>query len=121
MHIDPKKLTSSRFTQAIAGRLYDFDFRKFTGVEERDFRLAVGVAIQRAGEALDQGVIGPLEMIAGLKWLVDRRENPDLKFDDVLGDLTYDDLMEKETDVPVPPPAGNSSEKASQASPTSSA
>lgn len=121
MHIDPKKLTSTRFTQAIAGRVYDFDFRNFTGMDERDFRIAVGVAIQRAGEAMDAGVIGVLELMAGLKWLVDRRDKPDLEYDTVLSTLSYDDLIEKDTDIPVPPPVESSSERVSPASPSTSA
>lgn len=87
----PKK-GDSTLTVTIGDQKYELDITDVTGSEARAFRREVGASILDAGEMAAHGSLDTLEFIAGVKWLIDRRSNPDLVFDAVLNSITYGDV-----------------------------
>lgn len=76
----------------VGGKKYSLDITDVTGAEARAFRREVGASVIDAGELAGAGTIDHLEFVAGVKWLIDRRSNPDLVFDEVLNNITYGDV-----------------------------
>lgn len=74
-----------------AGRKVVFDMEEMTGVDERDFRKATGYTIAAAWNAAIEGELN-LEAIAGFVWLVARKDEPQLAYDDVLAGVSYKDI-----------------------------
>lgn len=96
--------SSPHIVVTIEGKKYDLDLSDVTGIEAKAFRQAVGVQLLEAASSDD---IDPLELAAGIKWLIESRENPDLSFREVLGSITYgnleaiaDELEEEPKDPP---------------------
>lgn len=101
----PKNIPTFDFT--VDGKGYRIDFSDFTGSEARKFRQVVGVALIAALAEVERGGVDPLELVAGFKWIVDRRDNPDADFEKILDALSYDNVSlavegEKEEDPPTP-------------------
>lgn len=101
----PKNIPTFDFT--VDGKEYRINFSDFTGSEARLFRQQVGVALIAALTAVEQGGVDPLELVAGFKWIVDRRDNPEADFDKILDSLSYDSVSltaegEEEEDPPTP-------------------
>jgi hypothetical protein len=102
---------------SIDGQKYSLDLNDFTGLEARDFRRAVGVSMLRAAELVGSGDLDTLEMFGAVKWLVDRRDNPELTYEAVLEKLSYRSLTE-EAAAEDPPTQGALSGAPSPPSPT---
>lgn len=84
---------------------YSVDVGKFTGIEIRDFENAVGTPLFATLNGVGTGTAEPMMFVAGTKWLIDRRSNPSLTFDEVLGSITYDGItFEGEVEVSEDPP-----------------
>jgi hypothetical protein len=101
----------------VAGKPYAVDYGRLTGIDFRDFELAVGKPLMAAGTGASEGLI----FFAGLKWLTDRKSNPKLTFEEVLGAITYSDLeLDDVSEAPPDPPTPEGdSQRVSLPSPTS--
>ncbi len=77
------------------GEKYEIDVRNVTGIEDRKFRLAVGYTVPMAFDMLEtQGLM--LEPLAGMVWLAKLRRGENVTYDDVLGTISYQDLLDAE-------------------------
>lgn len=108
----------------VDGKGYKVDFSNLTGVEARQFRLAVGLPVLTALGGIQEGSIDPLEVVAGLKWIIDRRDDPSQEYEAILAGLTYesvsfDDVKEEEDEeegpfvsasAPTSPPSPSSTD-----------
>lgn len=83
----------------VNGKHYSIDLSDIDGPERRAFRLATGVKLHESDE-LDE-----YEFIAGLVWLVKRREDDSITFEDVLKTMKRDSLDDPEEEKPADPPA----------------
>ena len=99
-------------------RLYELDINDVTGLEARAYRQATGFGLQAALVMATQGHYDDLEWAAGIVWLVRRRNEPKLAYEEVLEDFSYADLRASEQrqrdEVPkgeedFPPDGGGSS------------
>ena len=95
------------FDFTVDGKEYRVDIKDFTGSEARKFRQMVGVALIAALTEVERGGVDPLELVAGFKWIIDRRDNPDADFEKILDALSYDNVSltvegEAEADPPTP-------------------
>lgn len=89
----------------VRDKVYEFDFGDVDGIESRDFRQATGLSFVQAVNSLAEGGID-LEPVGGIIWLIERRTNPKLKYEDVLKDLKFSDLIPADDDEePDNPPA----------------
>lgn len=88
------------------GQVVELDINDVNGIEARDFREKVGVSFKTAFVQADAGTLDDLEPIAGLLWIVKRRDKPELEYDEVLGAITYGSIVsdEDETEAPPDPP-----------------
>ncbi len=109
----------TKLEATIDGKTYSLDFADFTGLEARLFRQAVGVSMLSAAELVEKGELDGLEMLGAIKWLVDRRDDPALSYEDVLEGLTYNSISEVGDGDP--PPRGGRSSGASPPSRSTSA
>lgn len=89
----------------IGGKPYALDLTDVTGREARDFRRAVGVPIITAAALVGSGEIDTLEVMAAMKWLIDRKDNPSLEYEDVLDEISYKDLAQTSEGDEADPPA----------------
>lgn len=64
------------------GKEYDVDPTEFSGLELKKIKLRTGLTYKVLIEAIAQ--LDP-DAINAVFWLVDQRDNPDLKFDDYAG------------------------------------
>lgn len=104
MVVAQKQKNSPVLKATIHGKLYVLDLEDITGTEARAFRRAVGVPIVTAAALIGTGEWDALEVMAGMKWLIDRREDPDLEYEKVLDKIAYKDIAQpEEGDEPDPP------------------
>ena len=89
---------------SIGGKAYALDLTDITGREAKDFRQAVGVPIITAAALVGSGEIDTLEVMAAMKWLIDRREDDTVTYDDVLDAISYKDLAQSEEGDEADPP-----------------
>lgn len=107
---------------SVKGKTYTIDFSDITGREAKAFRQAVGTSTLSALQGVSTGELDPLECVAGFKWLLDRRDNSKVEYDDVLGSLTYDDIsLDAEAEELEDVPLGSDSATHSPPSPPDSA
>lgn len=85
------------------GQVYDLDINDVNGLEGREFRQKVGRSLKGAFYDATQGELDDLEPIAGLLWLVKRREDPSLDYDKVLETLTYGSIKDDDYKPEVSP------------------
>lgn len=95
----------------VADQPYTLDVGKFTGRELMDFHKAVGMPL---GQAM-RGGTDSLVWVAAVKWLLDRRFKKDLTFDEVLDNITLEQVSfgEAEEVAPDPPTQEGASSEAS--------
>lgn len=79
------------------GKTVDIDIDDFTGIEEREFRLATGRTITEALAGYEVGDIS-LETLAGFVWVARKRTEDKLDYIDVLGKIRYRDLIDSFAD-----------------------
>lgn len=90
------------------GQVVELDINDVNGLEARDFRNKVGMSFKAAFVQADAGQLDDLEPIAGLLWIVKRRDKPELEYDDVLASISYGSIVtedEDKTEEPPDPPA----------------
>ncbi len=83
----------------VDGQQYEFDQDRFMLSEARAIEKVCGVTFKEWGDLLSGG---SMEALAALVWIVQKRENPELRFSDVdfpVGSVTVEDESE---DPPVP-------------------
>lgn len=98
----------------IKGRKFSLDISDVDGIEARDFRLAVGTPLLEATAAAMRGEIDTLELAAGAMWIIDRRENPAMTYEDALKAVHYATVkVDDEEENPSPPVEGGDSEVSS--------
>lgn len=89
-------------TVTLQGEPVTFRLGEMTAQDAGDFRRAVGVPLMQAISAgLD------LDVVAGLLWLVKRRDQPKVSYQSIAATLTYNDLevsVEDEADEEVVDP-----------------
>lgn len=103
-------------------KTYRIDLSDITGREAKAFRHAVGTSLLNALQGVSTGELDPLEFVAGFKWLIDRKNDSKLTYDDILGSLTYDSIsldVEAEEQEGEDVPLGSDSEMDSPPSPPS--
>ena len=71
----------------IGADTYEVRIGEFTPRDAADYRRAVGVPLMQAFGQMD------LDTIAGFVWLVRRRLQPSLTYDEVADSFTYDDYL----------------------------
>lgn len=103
------------------------DLSDLDGIEARDFRMATGMSIAKAFQALAMQE-SDLEVVAGLAWLIKRRSLPGISYESVLKSVKFKDLEasvdEDDADPPTEPEdssetGGQSSQKSSESDPGS--
>lgn len=95
---------SSRFR--FEGREYEFSGLRLK--EARDIQRVTGFTM---GEFEDQITKGDIECIAALIWILQKRERPELRFDDVDGDLgTFEIVEDSDEDSDEAAPAEDAGE-----------
>lgn len=88
----------------IDGKAYEYDPDTLLNTEMMALEAAVGVTFQQWGEQLQQGSATAL---TGLVWLVERREQPALRFSDVVFKVASLEIEEEEADPTEPVPASS--------------
>lgn len=73
---------------SVDGRDYRISTADFTAVEDRLYRREMGESLLKT---LDSGDVG-IEAIATLVWIVRRRDEPGLTWEDVARTVTYDNV-----------------------------
>lgn len=73
----------------IEDRTYSLELKDIDGLEARAYRKATGFGVKSSFDLFQRGEFDDLEVVAGIVWLVRRREEPGLSYEDVLGSLTY--------------------------------
>jgi hypothetical protein len=86
---------------SVDGNTYDFDAESMRNDEAMLIEKQCGVTFKQWGELLEQGSV--LAMTA-LVWIIQRRENPALLFEEVR--FEFSSLEVEEAPVVVPPPEG---------------
>lgn len=88
------------------GKTYELEVLDMDGIEVRDFRKATGVSpteVFLLGEPNDADA---LELAAGVIWIVRRRAEAGLTYEQVLGSLTFKSFTPADgTEEPPDPPA----------------
>lgn len=85
------------------GKIYELDFDDVNGLERRAFRQTVGVPIETLPMANLTGRLDPVEVAAGVIWLLKRRDDHSLSYDSVLAGITPDTLETVGEDEQSPP------------------
>lgn len=106
----------------VDGTVVSVDLFDIDGIEWRDAKRATGMSQREmVRAALTEE---DFEAIAGLLWIVRRREQPDLTYEDVLGSLSFARMGAQGDDEEVeesPPASGGPSSNGGPPSPVSTA
>jgi len=80
----------------VAGETYTLRQSDLTGIDAKEFRLAVGMPLAKV---FADPTIVDLDVLAGLVWLVRRRSERGLSYEDVARSVTYDAIEIVEGDT----------------------
>ena len=72
------------------GKSYSISPGGLTAVESRSYRQVMGESLSRTMQSGDVDI----DVIATLVWIVDRRDNPALTWEQVAGEMTYEGVMD---------------------------
>lgn len=106
-------MADSTLNFTVKDRKFSLDITDVDGLEARDFRQAVGMPLLDATAAALRGEIDTLELAAGVMWILDRRENPAMTYEDALRSVSYATVKMPEEADASPPGEGGSSETSS--------
>jgi hypothetical protein len=91
--VDPTKTTPDlRLT--IDGKPLEIFFNEYTGLESRAFRQTMGFSILDVLGTLSRRELPDLDVLACMVWLVRRRTEPDLTYEEVADGMTYQDMAD---------------------------
>lgn len=95
--------TTIRFK--VDGEAYEVDLSDLDGLERRAFRTTVGQSVEHALVASGTGEQDIIEVYAGLAWLIRRRTDKSVSYEQVLGgmslgNIVFDDEAEDEGNPP---------------------
>jgi hypothetical protein len=91
-------VADSTLSFLVDGRRYDVTFEDLTAADAGDFRKAVGMPLS----ALFGGEVTPdIDAIAGLVWLVRRKQERQLSYRVIAESLNYGNVAPVEDDAPV--------------------
>jgi hypothetical protein len=78
----------------VGGDTVEIRFAEFTALEARAFREATGQSIVDVIRTVGSRQLPDIDILAGLVWLVRQRTNSMLEYEDVAGQVTYQDLAD---------------------------
>lgn len=81
-----------RIRFVVEGKPVELRWDDIDGLEARDFRVATGFGVRHAFTAAAAGTLDDLELIAGVMWLVTRRDNPKITYEECLSSINYGNI-----------------------------
>lgn len=73
-------------------KIYEVALLDITGIEDRAFRMVTGMTVAHAFSRYKEGDTS-IEPFAALVWLARSRENKEVVYEDILGSITYRDVI----------------------------
>ncbi len=73
----------------VGGKTYTATLRELTGRDARDFRLVTGFSLLTAMARRDLDI----DVGAGIVWLIRRRDEPRLSYEDLLDQINYENYF----------------------------